>query len=152
MVPPRVLSACDNDRMCPRPREISDDIYALSDWIDTYPLNAQRSAEALVWGRVAKLTEETGEVAAALIGVTGQNPRKGVSHAWRDVEDELLDVALTAMCAVAHLHSTDAERPDVVDLFSRHLKAVTGRSMAGSGGPDGKAPQQSLPRAEKSED
>ncbi|GAA2930935.1 MazG-like family protein [Kitasatospora cinereorecta] len=30
--------------------------------------------------RMLKLSEEVGEVAQAVIGVTGQNPRKGVTH------------------------------------------------------------------------
>lgn len=81
---------------------------ALSRWIDEAPANAARDKEAALWGRVAKVGEEHGEVIAALIGATGQNPRKGITHGMVDVEEELLDVALTALCAVEHLNSNPA--------------------------------------------
>jgi len=62
---------------------------------------------AKAWGRVCKVSEESGEVVAALIGVTGQNPRKGVTHTWDDVEEELYDVALTALAAIEHLRGNN---------------------------------------------
>jgi NTP pyrophosphatase (non-canonical NTP hydrolase) len=54
------------------------------------------------WARVAKVTEEAGEAIDALIGVTGQNPRKGFYGSWDDLDDELCDVALTALYALQH--------------------------------------------------
>lgn len=78
-------------------------ITALNDWIDRSPENAKRDPEAATWGRVAKVCEEAGEAIAALIGATGQNPRKGTNGTMEDVRKELLDVALTALCAVEHL-------------------------------------------------
>ena len=83
--------------------EASRAIVALSRWVDDAPENAARDREAATWGRLAKLTEEAGEVIAAYIGVTGQNPRKGVSHDMVEVEKELLDVALTALAAYEHV-------------------------------------------------
>lgn len=53
--------------------------------------------------RILKLTEEAGEAAAAWIGASGQNPRKGVTHTYADVADELADVAFTALVAIASL-------------------------------------------------
>ncbi|NMO51499.1 hypothetical protein HH310_09885 [Actinoplanes sp. TBRC 11911] len=53
--------------------------------------------------RILKLTEEAGEAAAAWIGANGQNPRKGVTHTYEDVADELADVAFTALVAIASL-------------------------------------------------
>jgi hypothetical protein len=83
-------------------------LVALSRWIDNG--NAGRDPEAVTWGRLAKLSEEVGEVIAAYIGVTGQNPRKGVTHVDLSVIDEVLDVAVTALGAYEHLtgHSGDA--------------------------------------------
>jgi hypothetical protein len=52
--------------------------------------------------RVLKLVEESGEAAAAYIGMAGQNPRKGVTHSLDDLLSELADVALTALCAIQH--------------------------------------------------
>jgi hypothetical protein len=81
----------------------ADKIAALSRWIDEAPANAARDPEAALWARVAKVGEEFGEAIQALIGVTGQNPRKGVTHTMDDVVAELLDTALTAVCAVEHI-------------------------------------------------
>lgn len=53
--------------------------------------------------RLLKLSEEVGEVAQAWIGVTGQNPRKGVTHSRADVADELVDVIVTAAVALASI-------------------------------------------------
>jgi GNAT superfamily N-acetyltransferase/NTP pyrophosphatase (non-canonical NTP hydrolase) len=72
--------------------------------------------------QILKITEEAGEVAQALIGVTGQNPRKGFSHSWTDVEKELCDVVITAMVALTRVNP-DAAR----DVFRQHLAAVAAR-------------------------
>ena len=53
--------------------------------------------------RVLKVAEEAGEAAAAWIGATGQNPRKGVTHSRADVAAELADVVIAALVAVASL-------------------------------------------------
>ncbi|MFF7351172.1 MULTISPECIES: MazG-like family protein [Streptomyces] len=71
--------------------------------------------------RVLKLSEEVGEVAEAVIGTTGQNPRKGVTHTWEDVQGELCDVAITALVALRTL------TPDAREVFTRHLARVAAR-------------------------
>ncbi|MEU5688017.1 hypothetical protein DEJ48_10810 [Streptomyces venezuelae] len=55
--------------------------------------------------RLLKVNEEAGEAAAAYIGATGQNPRKGLTHSRNDVAQELADVIVAA--AVALLSLTD---------------------------------------------
>ncbi len=75
--------------------------------IDQAPANAARDPEARTWGRLAKVAEESGEVIAAYIGATGQNPRKGITHTMADVRAELLDVALTALMAYEHVTAYD---------------------------------------------
>ncbi|MFI8945608.1 MazG-like family protein [Streptomyces sp. NPDC053750] len=75
--------------------------------------------------RMLKLSEEVGEVAEAVIGATGQNPRKGVTHTWDDVEAELCDVVITAMVALRTL------TPEAREVFGRHLARVAGRSLGG---------------------
>lgn len=87
-------------------------VAALSTWIDAG--NAHRDPEAVTWSRLAKITEEAGEVVAAYIGATGQNPRKGVTHTMADVEDELLDVALTALAALEHLRGQDGRSAELL--------------------------------------
>ncbi|KAB2972455.1 hypothetical protein F8R89_10585 [Streptomyces sp. SS1-1] len=73
--------------------------------------------------RMLKLSEEVGEVAQAVIGATGQNPRKGVTHTWDDVQSELCDVVITALVALRTL------TPDAREVFARHLARVTERSL-----------------------
>jgi NTP pyrophosphatase (non-canonical NTP hydrolase) len=73
--------------------------------------------------QILKITEEAGEVAEAVIGATGQNPRKGFSHTWEDVESELCDVIISAMVALARL------TPDARATFATHLARVTDRDL-----------------------
>jgi NTP pyrophosphatase (non-canonical NTP hydrolase) len=68
-------------------------------WLDS--INGRSQEE--IGLRILKLTEEAGEVAQAWIGVVGQNPRKGVTHELADVQDELVDVIVTAAVALASL-------------------------------------------------
>lgn len=75
----------------------------LSDWIDDHNKQLGKDSEAMTWGRLAKVFEEGGEVIKAYIGATGQNPRKGFYATMEEVEEELLDVALTALAALHHL-------------------------------------------------
>ncbi|WP_435244101.1 MazG-like family protein [Streptomyces sioyaensis] len=99
-------------------------------WLDresTLP----REQERLL--RLLKLTEEAGEVAQAVIGATGQNPRKGHSHTWDEVHGELCDVILTAMVALRTL------TPDARGVFDGHLRRIAARRASqpteGRGGP-----------------
>lgn len=76
----------------------------ISDLIDgTYP--SDLDPEAWAWRRVMKVAEEVGEVNEAMLGWLGENPRKGLTHTQEDVQKELLDVALAALAAIAHLDS-----------------------------------------------
>jgi hypothetical protein len=71
--------------------------------------------------RLIKLQEETGEVAAALIGFTGANARKGFTHDEEDVAKEIADVVITAMVA---LHDW-VPSPDL--LMKERLEALQAR-------------------------
>ncbi|SMQ15883.1 NTP pyrophosphatase, house-cleaning of non-canonical NTPs [Streptomyces sp. Ag82_O1-12] len=108
-------------------------IDALCEWLDTNRPVEGREGLLL---RILKLSEEVGEVAEAVIGATGQNPRKGVTHTWEDVEAELCDVAITALLALRTL------TPEAPEVFARHLERVTRRSTARSAQAD--VPRQSL--------
>jgi hypothetical protein len=98
---------------------------AISRWVDEHPPNKARDAEAQLWGRCAKVTEEAGEVIAALIAMTGQNPRKGTHGCVADVLDELLDVAATALAAVEHI---DGNRGESVQMLREHVDGLTERA------------------------
>lgn len=73
-----------------------DDVEKLTTWLDAS--NGTSEQELIL--RVLKIQEEAGEVAQAVIGMVGQNPRKGVTHTELDVIAELCDVIVTAMVAV----------------------------------------------------
>ncbi|MEU5660133.1 MazG-like family protein [Streptomyces sp. NPDC047737] len=80
-------------------------IHRLVDWIDR--ANGRTPHEVAM--RILKVTEEAGEVASAYIGMTGQNPRKGVTHTPADVADELCDVILAAAVALASVVDDPSE-------------------------------------------
>jgi NTP pyrophosphatase (non-canonical NTP hydrolase) len=75
--------------------------------------------------QILKITEEAGEVAEAVIGATGQNPRKGHSHTWDDVQNELCDVIVTAMVALTRVN------PEARQVFAANLDRIAARSLAG---------------------
>lgn len=103
--------------------QAAQNLVALSRWIDAG--NAGRDPEAITWGRLAKITEEAGEVIAAYIGVTGQNPRKGKTHDEDAVLAELLDVAVTALGAAEHLYGHPG---DVLHALANKINAVALRA------------------------
>lgn len=101
---------------------------ALRVWLDDNRAHGGREGLLL---RVLKLSEEVGEVAQAVIGATGQNPRKGADHTWEDVQAELCDVVISALVALRTL------TPDAPTVFAGHLARVADRSL-GAGHPDGR--------------
>ncbi|AWT47557.1 hypothetical protein HXP45_28425 [Streptomyces actuosus] len=98
-------------------------------WDTVDALWASLEARQPVGGReglllaVLKLSEEVGETAQAVIGATGQNPRKGTTHSWDDVQAELCDVVFTALIALRTL------TPDAREVFARHLDRVARRTL-----------------------
>ncbi|WP_018570535.1 MazG-like family protein [Streptomyces sp. PsTaAH-124] len=93
---------------------------ALWTWLNGHRAHGERETLLL---RLLKLSEEVGEAAQAVIGATGQNPRKGTTHTWQDVEAELCDVVITALVALRTL------TPDAEEVFGRHLARVRDRSL-----------------------
>lgn len=103
-----------------------DDIEALRHWLDE--ANGTGQDELIL--RILKVQEEAGEVAQAVIGMVGQNPRKGVTHTEQDVIGELLDVAITAMVAV----DTITQDPVLSrGLMAAKLGAIRARAKASVG-------------------
>ena len=97
-----------------------DTVARLVEWLDRSSTLPPETDKLL---RLMKLSEEVGEVAQAVIGVTGQNPRKGVTHTWDDVTSELCDVILTAMVALTTI------TPDAREVFARRVDHVAARSL-----------------------
>ncbi|MEU3945150.1 MazG-like family protein [Streptomyces sp. NPDC029526] len=104
----------------PAPEGLWESVDALCAWLDAErPVDGP---EGLLL-RILKLSEEVGEVAQAVVGATGQNPRKGTTHTWDDVRSEVCDVALTALVTLRTL------TPDAPEVFARHLEHVRHRSL-----------------------
>ncbi|MET8703045.1 MazG-like family protein [Kitasatospora sp. NPDC004723] len=85
-----------------------------------------RSDELRWTVQALKLQEEAGEVAEAVIGALGANPRKGFSHDWDDVRKETCDVALSALVMLARMGG-DPRR-----FFDEHLRQVAARDTSDS--------------------
>jgi NTP pyrophosphatase (non-canonical NTP hydrolase) len=124
-----------------------DDVEKLTAWLDAS--NGTGRQELIL--RVLKLQEEAGEVAEAVIGMVGQNPRKGITHSATDVVGELCDVIVTAMVAVQtltgnpvvsrrHLAAKFAKlhaRVDEAGWERLDLAEIRGRGVAPTGADDG---------------
>ncbi|MER6466085.1 MazG-like family protein [Streptomyces sp. NPDC001288] len=88
----------------------------LRHWLDTHA-NPELAGDVRLW-RVLKISEEVGEVAEAMHGAMGANPRKGASHTWDDVHTELCDVVVTSMMALA---ACTPDAPALLDARLQHL-------------------------------
>lgn len=97
-------------------------ITRLVSWLDG---ESDRPAETDRLLRILKVTEEAGEVAEAVAGACGQNPRKGLTNEWDRVSAELADVILSAAVALATIEGEGAQ-----DVFAGHLARVRERSLA----------------------
>ncbi|MFJ3669629.1 hypothetical protein ACIPSE_24550 [Streptomyces sp. NPDC090106] len=89
--------------------------------------HSTRPREQSILVQLLKIQEEAGEVAEAAIGALGANPRKGHSHTWKDVEDEVCDVIVTGMVALLRLN------PDAEAVFARHVKRIADRDLPAEG-------------------
>jgi hypothetical protein len=74
---------------------------------------------------IMKIAEELGEAVQAYIGVTGQNPRKGVHGTRDDVQKELADVIITAGIAMIALADNDPAQART--HLEQRLQAATAR-------------------------
>jgi predicted house-cleaning noncanonical NTP pyrophosphatase (MazG superfamily)/NTP pyrophosphatase (non-canonical NTP hydrolase) len=92
-----------------------DEAGRLTEWLGEVPIEAQ----------LLKMAEEVGEAAEAYLGMTGLNPRKGVSHTQEDLVGEVADVIITASVAIVLLAGgADGARA----AFESHLAAVVSRA------------------------
>ena len=96
-------------------------IHQLVQWLDEKDNATPAQAKLL---RLLKVQEEVGEAAQAAIGAVAANPRKGRSHTWDDVQNELCDVVLSSMVALATL------TPDAAKVFEERVNVIADRSLA----------------------
>lgn len=74
---------------------------------------------------IMKIAEEFGEAVQAHIGVTGQNPRKGVYGSREDVLKELADVIVTA--GIAMIAVAEGDAAEAKHHLDQRLETVTSR-------------------------
>lgn len=106
--------------------DMRDELGLLVEWMDA-DLDGEVAARykgqplAQDWARVAKVSEEVGEAIDALIGITGQNPRKGEYGDVNDLLTELADVALTGLYAIQHFtKDVDSTLDTLMDRARHH--------------------------------
>ncbi|MFD7558106.1 MULTISPECIES: MazG-like family protein [unclassified Streptomyces] len=104
-----------------------DTIHALADRFDDSDAGKGIRPEESHVLQVLKIGEEFGEAAQAVIGAKGTNPRKGHSHTWDDVHDEVCDVIITGMVALARM------RPDAAEYFAGRLELKAGNFLPAAG-------------------
>jgi predicted house-cleaning noncanonical NTP pyrophosphatase (MazG superfamily)/NTP pyrophosphatase (non-canonical NTP hydrolase) len=114
-----------------------DEAGRLAEWLGEVPIEAQ----------LLKMSEEVGEAAEAYLGMTGLNPRKGLSHTREDLVGEVGDVIITAAVSIVRLTgSTAAARA----AFESHLASVVNRAGLDAarehGRADGKLVRDRIPQ------
>ncbi|MFI2434600.1 MazG-like family protein [Streptomyces sp. NPDC018693] len=102
-------------------QRIWEQVDRLVEWLDD-EAEANTPADVRLL-RVLKIGEEYGEVAEALHGALGANPRKGRSHTWNDVQTELADVIVTSMVALATV------APDARHVLQERLDVLLNRVL-----------------------
>jgi NTP pyrophosphatase (non-canonical NTP hydrolase) len=104
-------------------------IHAIDRWLDSAVSEEYiRQPLAQDWARIGKVIEELGESIRALIGYTGQNPRKGFTHSQEDMLEELADSAITAILGMQHFtKNTSTTRLIIMDKIKAIERRVPNR-------------------------
>lgn len=124
-----------------------EDIRVITEWLDDSNTNMVELDKLM---RVAKIGEELGEAARAMprrasrvrfiealtikfgrcieaiIGMTGQNPRKGFTHNEDDLLNELADVMVTAACAIQNRTQNVVHTEAIVRAKLAHIRGRVG--------------------------
>lgn len=79
------------------------DVQYIDEWLDSKVSPAyQEQPLAQDWARLSKVSEELGEAIQEFIGLTGQNPRKGVTSSEPQFLEEVADTLITALLCMQH--------------------------------------------------
>jgi NTP pyrophosphatase (non-canonical NTP hydrolase) len=87
--------------------------------------------ELVMRRRVGKIFVEAGELADAIEGFTGENPRKGVYATREDVIKELIDCASASLCAIEYM---TGDRGDSVRMVADQVAGNWERLQAAIAG------------------
>jgi predicted house-cleaning noncanonical NTP pyrophosphatase (MazG superfamily)/NTP pyrophosphatase (non-canonical NTP hydrolase) len=109
-----------------------DEAGRLTEWLGEVSVEAQ----------LLKLSEEVGEVAEAYLGMTGLNPRKGVTHTRGDLVNEVADVMISAAVAIVRL---TGDTRSARAAFEAHLGGVVTRAGLDPAPASGKLVRDRIP-------
>jgi NTP pyrophosphatase (non-canonical NTP hydrolase) len=102
----------------------------IDNWLDTAVAETYKDQPlAQDWARVAKVTEECGEAVEAMVGMTGQNPRKGVTHTEDDLLGELADILLTGLYAIQHFTKSTERTKHIIQDKIEYQRERAQRSI-----------------------
>ncbi|MFG3037178.1 methyltransferase domain-containing protein [Streptomyces sp. NPDC048330] len=105
----RLYTARRPERVPSRPRTVPwETIGRLAELFTRLDTARGISAEQQWTLQVLKLTEEVGESAQAVIGTWATNPRKGRSHSWQHVQEEVGDTAITGLVSLHRMLGDEA--------------------------------------------
>lgn len=91
-------------------------------WLDySLPSAYQQQPMAQDWARISKIGEELGEAISEFVGITGQNPRKGIHGSQDAMLNELADVMLTAIMAIQHFTKSSSVTREVLRAKQRRV-------------------------------
>ena len=108
--------------------EMAHLIVQFSDWLDSTYGPEVSAGEALFRRTTNKLGEELGELAEALGGWIGENPRKGVTNSHDRVLSELMDIAGAALGASVHVSRRAGVEAEPVRMLHDKLRYITERA------------------------
>lgn len=99
-----------------------DRIADIDQWLDEETgIEYKEQPLAQDLARVCKVQEEEGEAIEAFLGMTGANPRKGISATRDDLLKELADRALTTIYAINHFTKDPRLTANIIEeTLKRH--------------------------------
>lgn len=94
------------------------DVAAITGWLDELGDLADED-------HLLKVLAEAGEAADALAGWKGKNRRKGVTHTREQFLEEVVDVAITALCTIQH---STRDAGETRRIIAQKLKRIIERA------------------------
>lgn len=101
-----------------------DELTALSAWFDEHNRGIDPQFNLVM--RFLKVVEENGEMMGEIIGMLGQNPRKGVTSDLGHVIKEALDGVVSLLGAV---ESATGNKGEAFHLLANHISVVHARMI-----------------------
>jgi hypothetical protein len=104
----------------------ADLIREVDTWLDDnasqrYQPDTLGDSTAQDWARLSKVSEELGEAISVLIGITGQNPRKGYHGTPEEFLNEICDIITTGILCLQHFTKDTQRTEQLIEDRWTHL-------------------------------